>query len=532
MPRLRAILKDVGAPLAIVGFMAVVGGASLIAWAPDLRAFSVATVLAGSAAIVLALVVSAGSIRTTFTGPRGRYTTLLVVTVLAVGLTGVFANLIAQRLPVRWDLTETQQFTLAPKTKAVLGGLTQQIEVTGFFLSDREDHLTAMRRADDLLFEMGRASSGRVSYRSVDPDLQPSLARRFGVSSFPVLVFDAVDTGVRAASPALPISERDVLTALLAVTRTQLKKVYLLTGHLELDAGDATRRDAFGLATDEIAANGYIVGELNLGQSGSVPDDAAALVVAGPKRDLLPVEQAALAQWLAAGGDAVFLLDPDAPDTFAQLLGAWGVSLGPGAIVEPLNSIVGDPLTVLLQRGQYALDHAIGGGGAISNELDVTYFPEARALGLHEEAVAALDALGQDGVSYTTLAFTSRESWITADPSRPNQRVPNEAGPFAIALALRTPSAAPGARTSIVVIGDSGFASNEHFTAFSNADLMLNAVSWAAGEFELVSLHPNPTTDRPLVVTQWGFDLIRYVAWFLMPAAAAAGAVVAWAVRR
>jgi ABC-type uncharacterized transport system involved in gliding motility auxiliary subunit len=89
-----------------------------------------------------------------------------------------------------------------------------------------------------------------------------------------------------------------------------------------------------------------------------------------------------------------------------------------------------------------------------------------------------------------------------------------------------------GEVTTFIVLGDSDFASNRFFSAYSNADLFLNSVNWLAKDYSLISIRPKPYAFRELVVLPYEFDIIRYSSWFLLPAVVALLGLLIWWRRR
>ena len=78
------------------------------------------------------------------------------------------------------------------------------------------------------------------------------------------------------------------------------------------------------------------------------------------------------------------------------------------------------------------------------------------------------------------------------------------------------------------MIGDSDFATNEHFTTASNGDLFLNAVNDLAGDVALINIRPKLAPRRELLATPGEFDVIRYTSWFMIPVILALGGTFVW----
>jgi ABC-type uncharacterized transport system involved in gliding motility auxiliary subunit len=145
-------------------------------------------------------------------------------------------------------------------------------------------------------------------------------------------------------------------------------------------------------------------------------------------------------------------------------------------------------------------------------------------------------------VRYGSIANSSDASWVSTDLDRDVFGDSDVRGPHTLAIAMEasgTITESPSAEfalnrplTRLVVFGDTDFASNRHFTDLGNGDLFLNAVNWVLEDQSLISIRAKTEVFRPLVLTANEFNVIRYVAWFLLPAAMAACAVFFWWRRR
>ena len=220
---------------------------------------------------------------------RQRYGLTATVSILAVVGIVSLVNLLAVNNNVLVDVTASRQYSLAPQTLNVLTERVQgQIEATAFIVEDQYPlEAVTTDRMEEYLREFARQSGGSFSYRVVDPERFPDIASRSGVTQWPIVVFEEVATGKRQSVPATANPEQDFLTALLVVSGLSQKTIYILEGYSPWEPSnlDADARHGFGFASRGLAGDGYAVRTLNLVQDPSVPDDAAAVVVAGPARD-------------------------------------------------------------------------------------------------------------------------------------------------------------------------------------------------------------------------------------------------------
>ena len=140
------------------------------------------------------------------------------------------------------------------------------------------------------------------------------------------------------------------------------------------------------------------------------------------------------------------------------------------------------------------------------------------------------------------LALTNLDSWTETDRDQVNfDSDLDQRGPHSIAVAITAmaphgeavaPDFDPDHLTTIVVFGDSDFASNQFFSSLNNGDFLLNSVNWVTKDVELINVRPKPFPFRQLIVDTKQLDFIRYTSYFLLPAMLAALAILGWWRRR
>ena len=81
------------------------------------------------------------------------------------------------------------------------------------------------------------------------------------------------------------LEEAALTNAILKVTRDVKKVVYFVTGHGEPELTDSGRT-GYSMAKQALEEQNYVVHDLVLARQQKVPDDAAVVIVAGPRQDL------------------------------------------------------------------------------------------------------------------------------------------------------------------------------------------------------------------------------------------------------
>jgi ABC-type uncharacterized transport system involved in gliding motility auxiliary subunit len=466
-------------------------------------------------------------------------TSAILSAVLGLVLLGLLAFL-STRYTERFDWTEQRVNTLSQQTLDLLAGLESDVVLTAFF---REQDSTLAR---DLL-ERYAYTSDLVSVRFVDPNRRPDLieAHEIDVSALSrgLLLVERGDDTVAVA--VRQIDEAEVTNAILKLTSQGGRKVYFLDGHNERvigsgeepqpesgfdeDVESAHSRAGFGRVAAALRNETHTVESLLLATAGDVPEDADALVIAGPTRPFLAEERQALERYLARGGAMLVMLDPRAQTNLYEDLLRWGIDVGDDVIVDPVMSVNRQPTApVAEQYGPEGQTHAIG------ENLERTIFSMARSVSPRRDAADASEGIG--GVVYT-----SESSWAErgiADWMKTGNAMKDESdvsGPLSIAVAGRPHVPLEGDAVDpprIVVVGDSNFATNELFDVFSNRDLLLNSVSWLLGDVEHITVRPNVARSSSLALTGGQLQAIQYLSLLVLPEGIALLGVLTWWLRR
>lgn len=547
LEKLRALIVDAGPILSLSGAVILAGG--LVVWITVRELRDAAVILISLALLMLftSMLTHLRAVRSAVTARTGRYAANTIVMVLTLMTILALVGFISFENSYRLDTTATRQFTLAPQTKKVLNGLEKHVEATIYSSPEDSRQEIIKQQADDFFFEFNRRNR-KFTYEFVDPDLKPSQARLDGVSEYPTIVFKIPDSqhNPYLLTPAyfeadFVLSEQDLVSAILISTGEQQKVVYFTTGHRERDSMDANEEsDGYGFARRGLMGDNYLVETLSLKEVEAVPSDAAVLIIAGPSGGFSLDERDKLEQYLRNGGRAIFLLENAVSTQLDTLLSKWGIAVPQGTVVDIGNSVAGDPRSPILRRGDYNPE------SPITEPLDDTFFTEAAAIrDIIKRAPAGLPPNPDErNIKLIPLAATSLFSCITTNPDRSDCLGNDDIlGPFTIAMALEAvapvgeepPEVASGAevpQTSIVVFGDSDFASNKFYFALSNSDFFLNAVDWLAQKYDLISIRSKPQAFRELIIDQREFDFIRYSSWFLMPTGIMLLAGIAWWRRR
>lgn len=478
--------------------------------------------------------------------------TALLLLAVAAGV-----NYLADRRNVSWDWTSGGQFSLAPQTLRILEELDREVRLVV---------LDEPRAAAPVieLFERYADRSDRITWEVIDQEAEPARAGAYRASAeagipFGTVVVTAGDRRERAAAPR----EQDLTGAIIRLLSEDIDRIYFTTGHRERSLDESGAGGLSAIRSRLVEAN-YEVSELALLETAaegriSIPGDAAAVVVAGPRLDLFPAEAEALAAYLRAGGKVMLLLDPperlgaeDERSELRDLAGEFGIAAAGDVVIDAsgVGQLFGFGVEAPL-AASYGF-HPITRGF----ETAAAVFPLAQSLIVPELSERP------DGVTLSELVMTSEVSWGERDGEEiaSGEVAPDDEdrrGPLTLAWAARiapeedgepdgepdgggadaapddagaaassgeapenAPEVPPGRRETaaeeaepaadesapsdgrLVVVGDTDFiANNLALAPLGNADLFLNMVNWLTEDEGLIAIRPRDPEDRRITMT-------------------------------
>ncbi|MCE5335759.1 MAG: GldG family protein [Desulfobacteraceae bacterium] len=440
----------------------------------------------------------------------------------------IFVILIAERHPLRVDLTDSGSFSLSEQTRNILKDLKQPVSIKCFYSAAAPDQAEARTKAKDLL-DTYRYHSENIKYEMIDPDAQPDIARRYEVKNYGTLVVE----GFGRKQVIQTADEETVTNALLKVIRQEPKKIYFLTGHGEHSLAGPTR-ESFANAKTAMEKNYYSVAEFNLLQQPDIPGDAAAVVIAGPMRPVPEAEQQILRAYLQRGGKVFLMVDPLAKPGLKDFLDSYGIEITDDVVVDRLSRVFGasERIPVVVEYGPHKIT---------AKFTLPTLFPDARSVVPSPKAIP--------GVRVEVLASTSQNAWAERNMEMLNRgeaafdRGSDLEGPVPLVVVATIGAQEDGAQADaagkkpakegvLVVSGDSDFASDSYFALYGNSDLFLNIVSFLADDANLIAIEHKTTANKPMLLTQDQAQAMFWIVLILVPLAVLVAGLTVYRVRR
>jgi ABC-type uncharacterized transport system involved in gliding motility auxiliary subunit len=405
----------------------------------------------------------------------------------------VLAGLLANWRPMRWDTTFEQAQSLSPVSKALLKEVTQPLTLTVFLAEGAGE-----RQGAKEVLQLYKYHNPQVSYRFVDPEREPLKAQQAGYRFAGNVLLDY--QGRRQMADQT--DENAITNALRKVLKKERQKVYFLAGHGERDLDDP-KPGGFQVAKKALDNEGYEVESLNLLSRGAVSQDAALVIVAGPKKPLLSTEMQALKAYLEKGGRLLIMLEAFEDGGLKGFLAGYGVDLDNGLILDVNQVSQSLGLSAVMPLvSQY-------GPSKITQDFQnlVTIYPMARPLILRKDHpdVSLLALATTMSTSYEKLG----KEWIKDEKAAFDAKT-DKKGPFTVAAQAeikltpikgepapkggqgqageKQPAPPEGSKTYLVVFGDVDFAANSFFNLFGNGDLFLNTTNFLARAMEQITV--------------------------------------------
>lgn len=444
----------------------------------------------------------------------GGYSLAAAAIVIAIA---VALNLMVGALPASWtkvDLTDTGLYSLSSQTEQLVAELEEDVTVYWIVQDGSQDSTM------EQLLERYKSLSKHLKVEEKDPVVYPSFAQQYTdstlynnslivvcgdrsryISYYDIYVTDYSSYYTNGTTSTQFAGESELTSAIDYVTNEDLPMVYTLTGHGESDLPSELSEGA----EDE----NLLLEELSLVNGEAVPEDADAIILYSPQRDISSDEKDTLLTYLQGGGKLLLVTDytdTDMPN-LAELMEYYGTALMDGLVLEGdsnhhmrgynyylLPDVSSHDITQPLVDGGYYILMPLAQGITVSDEL-------------------------RDGLTVTELLTTSDSAYAKADGyniTTFDKEDGDVDGPFALGVAIT--EEVEGGQTGIVWLTTSYMfdSDNNMRVAGANNDLFLNALDWMCQRESAISIRAKDLSTEYLTVSSseastWSAILVAVV---------------------
>ena len=455
----------------------------------------------------------------------GRLTFTLNVLLQAIIFIAIVAmiNYVSRDQFIRADWSRTNKFSLSSQTKALLSSLEKPVQVIVCVGTAGLGQAAEVEQdAQELLREYSYASKGKLTVEMVNLNANLNRGRelqtkyKFGATeSLIILDYDGRSKFVYSAEMAeweqmdqmqmmmqrrppqmLNFKGEQMLTsALLELTEGKQPTIYISSGHREYDLA---HKEFAGLKA-ELERQNLKLEALNLANVQTIPENAQAVAIFGPKMDFSERDLKLLSDYWDKKGRVIVAVGPSGGRT--PNLDNWLAARG----VKPQQDFVLNVRDLGGIAAQVPLVGELLAGSPVTKELEgggLQIFGPAQSL-LVEKAKGPTDELKVTPIMQADKAIwgevdymaASRENVPSFDPKRDHQ------GPLTLAAAVeRGASQDPKVKLEtarLVVFGVGDFLSDRGLQmAPDGAVLATNAFNWLLNRENLIAIPPKAKERR------------------------------------
>jgi ABC-type uncharacterized transport system involved in gliding motility auxiliary subunit len=474
------------------------------------------------------------------------------VSLLLFGLILLMINIYAFKHYTHEDWSQSQFYTLSPKTVDLLKHLDSPVTVTTILSVKYQSQI------ENLLKEYERVGGKNFTVEKLDPAYNPARAQELqkrlqfdGTENLIIMEYKGRSRFVKQDDlyEMNPITqqvgvfkgEQQITSAMMALIEGKSSKVYFTEGHGEHSLQDNDTPQGYGILGASLKNENIVTENLNLAAKGDVPPDADALVIAGPVISFSPVEIQALDHYLSNNGKVFLLVDPYVALGTDDLLKRYGLRLDNDLVLYRGVTTTGQQLTIslaLIYQGGFS-SHPITAKFAQSNlQLQIS---AARSVSILN------DDKGQPNPKVQFLLQTDPNSWGwvrkpgTPMPSDPRtltfDKTIDIPGPVTIAAVYdggtmtdpKTQAIVPGAR--IVVVGNSKFVKND-LAESVGINFFTNSLDWLVKKDAVLDIAPKIPQQYGLSLSPMQSRTVAWMSLFFIPGVALILALFTWLSRR
>jgi len=424
----------------------------------------------------------------------GSYSLAMTAVVLALL---IVANIFVSAMPTtmtKYDISASKLYSITSNTKVVVNNLKQDVTLYWVVQADAEDQII-----ENLLGKYESLSS-HIDVVKKNPDVFPTFTEAYTDEEVPnnsIIVesgdryryidyYEIYETEYDYYSYTYVTSGFDgegaITSAIDYCVTADLPRLYVLEGHGE---GELP-----GTFADSLEKENVVLDTLSLLTVDAVPEEADALMIYAPQRDISEAEAAMLADYTANGGKLLVIAGPVAGVEFTNLnslLADYGVTMNEGIVIEgSRENYTGYPEMLLPNLESHSITDPL---------IEDRYYavvPLSQGMTVGSTSNGTVSEL-----MYTSGYAFSKVAGFELDTYEYEEG--DIEGPFTIALTIDTNGGG-----QIVWFSASDFLDDMYnaYSSGANVDLAMNAVSSLLGEREAISIRSKSLNYNYLTISE------------------------------
>ncbi|MBX2885141.1 MAG: GldG family protein [Granulosicoccus sp.] len=387
----------------------------------------------------------------------------------------------AERFSTSLDVTANKRHSLSPTTISLLNAMNKPVDVIAV-LGLNQQQLDAV----NALISRFRAVKPDISLKVVNHELQPAEARALNAAPGGELILRSDEREQRIQT----LSERSLANALQRLMREGERQLAFIVGHNERSPSRMTNHD-WQAISQRLASIGLISREVSLVSEPYLGDDIDLLVIADPRRPYFPGEIVSINNYIARGGNLLWLgeiaSDSRTGPGLTPVSDNLGIDFLPGTVIDTASQglAAGSADFVLLDRFPVhpVTQHLTG----------PVLLPQA-------SAIAVTPLAGQTELP---LLRTPDSSWTeTGELSgeiRFDENTDEIAGPLMLGVTIERQL--PGGNQRFAVIGDADFAASQFVENGANQAFIESLILWLTGDADALQFVTRSAPDGQLMLS-------------------------------
>lgn len=462
----------------------------------------------------------------------GGYSVAATAIVIAIAIA---VNLFVNALPAtltQFDTTANQLFTISEQTEKLVSGLEEEVTIYWVVRSGYEESYV------DTLLDQYKALSDQIKVVKKDPDVSPGFTQQYTsyvtdnsliiesgeksryVDYNDIFVLDYESYYYYGETIWSFCGESEVTSAIDYVISEDLPKIYMLTGH-----GESGMAATFATAVEK---ENIETENLSLLTEERVPDDADALLIYSPQRDISEEETAKIKEYLANGGKLILISDPPQDGDLTNLesiMSYYGIVASEGVVVEGNQNYYfwGRPYYLLPELNSHTIT------SPLISEGYYVLLPIAQGLNVIDTGNALITAT--ELLTTSDSAFSKIAGYDLQTYEKETGDLP---GPFALAVHA-SEELDDGIYSDVIWVSSASLLDEQtnELVSGGNQDFFLNMLSYLCEPEESnISIHAKSLTTEYLTMDSGTASILTILIVGVIPVAYLTVGIVIWVRRK